>query len=199
MTKTEKLQLFRQKLQMLDELSGNTLKAMRHKLQRLYQTICQGGSKGLVKHRTGNQLIDIGNLSWYNFWRWLDKLDTLIIFRGKIYQAKVCRVRSKGEKQIANFLTEHGISFKYEPRLKLGKQKIRPDFYLPRYEVYIEFWGPINDDANYQLAACLKQALYRFYRIKVISVYPCNLKDLRSYFVKTFPEIIGQPFPLDRR
>jgi DNA helicase IV len=55
-------------------------------------------------------------------------------------------VKSKGEKEIANFLYKHNIAFEYEkkadwaiyPNMKRG---YRPDFYLPQYDVYIEHWG----------------------------------------------------------
>ena len=48
-------------------------------------------------------------------------------------------VQSGGEKAIADWLSSHGIAFRYDDRLRIleGRQ-VRPDFYLPELDVYIE-------------------------------------------------------------
>ena len=56
------------------------------------------------------------------------------------------KVKSYGEMDIANFLFQHGIEYVYEKvypfdtRTKEYSQ-YHPDFYLPQYDIYIEYFG----------------------------------------------------------
>lgn len=55
-------------------------------------------------------------------------------------------VKSYGEMNIANFLTQNGIAYEYEPAYKFDTaseehRQYHPDFYLPEYDVYIEYFG----------------------------------------------------------
>ena len=55
-------------------------------------------------------------------------------------------VKSIGERDIGNFLFLHNIEFKYEPLVEwVDKNEedkdYHPDFYLPKYDIYIEHWG----------------------------------------------------------
>ena len=59
-------------------------------------------------------------------------------------------VKSISEKDIANFLFLHDIDFEYEPLVEWvdkneEDKEYHPDFYLPRYDIYIEHWG-LNKD-----------------------------------------------------
>jgi len=67
-------------------------------------------------------------------------------------------VRSKIEKIIADFFHIEGIRFVYEPRLRIGGIRYRPDFYLPAYDLYYEHFGVT--EAGYQSAAQSKIARY---------------------------------------
>jgi hypothetical protein len=79
--------------------------------------------------------------------------------RGQKYQTKSgIRVRSKIEKIIADFLFHEKVRFVYEPRVCLGGQAIRPDFYLPDYNLFYEHFG--RADELYQRAAAAKVARY---------------------------------------
>ena len=53
------------------------------------------------------------------------------------------RVKSLGEKYIADFLFEHGIDYKYEPTLDWDDREYRPDFgfVLSRRDIYWEHWA----------------------------------------------------------
>ena len=138
------------------------------RLQRLDNVVVRGASKQLVKKRTGNWFGDCLSSLWFRFWQMLDKLDTRVFYRGRPYQAKVCRVRSKSEKKIANWLTDHGIEFVYEKRLRLGKQTVRPDFYLISHQVYLEFWGLIDSDPHYRASHAKKVKLYERHGVQVV-------------------------------
>jgi len=69
------------------------------------------------------------------------------------------RVRSKVEKIIADCLTQGGIRFLYEPALRVGGHRMRPDFYLIDYALPYEHFG--LDTADYLRAAAAKMARYR--------------------------------------
>lgn len=55
-------------------------------------------------------------------------------------------VKSYGEMEIANFLTQHGIRYIYEYPYEIDTRteeygQYHPDFYLPDYKIYIEYFG----------------------------------------------------------
>ena len=56
-------------------------------------------------------------------------------------------VKSYGEMMIANFCVSHGIKVEYEPRdhyytdERGNRRSYKPDFYLPDYQIYIEYFG----------------------------------------------------------
>ena len=61
-------------------------------------------------------------------------------------------VKSYGELDIANFLTQNGISYVYEQEYPIDTRtsefgQYHPDFYLPNYDLYIEYFG-INRQGN---------------------------------------------------
>ncbi len=82
-------------------------------------------------------------------------------------------VQSDGERQIAEWLTAQGIAYRYDDRLRIveGRQ-IRPDFYLPEYDVYIEYWG--MDTLDYKIGMLIKQQMYQHAGKRLISLYPSD-------------------------
>ena len=56
-------------------------------------------------------------------------------------------VRGKAERVIADYFTRHDIPYSHEAMATTNdwfifKSKIRrPDFYLPQYNLYVEYWG----------------------------------------------------------
>jgi hypothetical protein len=86
-------------------------------------------------------------------------------------------VQSAGEKQVAEWLERHGIPYRYDGRLRIIEGfQIRPDFYLPERDVYIEYWG--MDTPRYKAGMYLKQDLYMHAGKKLISLYPSDLPNL---------------------
>jgi len=49
-----------------------------------------------------------------------------------------CRVRSKSEQYIADWMYRHNIQFVYEPKVNFSDFSFHPDFYIPEANVYIE-------------------------------------------------------------
>jgi len=85
-------------------------------------------------------------------------------------------VKSKSERDIDNYLFEHGISHAYERELPYGatdKEVLHPDFYLPNYlgekkHVYIEHWG---NNIQYTKTKKFKMPIYKQLGITLICTY----------------------------
>jgi len=78
-------------------------------------------------------------------------------------------VQSRGEMIIANWLSSHAIRYLYDERLRIaGDTVIRPDFYLPEFDLYIEYWG--METPEYLENKRYKQFLYQRASKKLISL-----------------------------
>jgi len=176
----------------LDDAVFGALNRLDKKVGRLWRIVWHGASKGLVKKRTGGKYRDLFNRLSYDFFGRLDRLDTNFFFRGRLYQARTCRVRSKAEKKIANWLFDHGIEFEYEKRLKLGGNVFLPDFYLVKYGVYLECWGLADGNERYDIHRREKMRVYRAHGVKLISIYPRHLNRLDDEIPKQFLALTGR-------
>jgi hypothetical protein len=88
-------------------------------------------------------------------------------------------VQSDGERLICEALTEAGIRYRYDERFRiLDGLAIRPDFYLPEFDVYVEYWG--MDTADYKIGMLKKQKLYQQQGKKLISLYPEDKPRLKQ-------------------
>jgi len=80
-------------------------------------------------------------------------------------------VQSDGERMIAEILSSNNIRYRYDERFRiLDSYAIRPDFYLPEFDVYVEYWG--MDTTDYKIGMLKKQQLYQQQAKKLISLYP---------------------------
>lgn len=87
-------------------------------------------------------------------------------------------VRSKPEKIIADYLTSCNIKAEYEAKtIRLDGWPCVPDFYLPDYDTYIEFYGGYPGSYKKKV---IKNKIYKKYKIKVISITPSELDKLDS-------------------
>jgi len=92
-------------------------------------------------------------------------------------------VQSEGERRLADWLTAHGLVFRYDAKFRIiAEFQIRPDFYLPELDVYIEYWG--LDTPQYKMSMYKKQILYQQEGKRLISVYPKDLPSLDSLLLK---------------
>ena len=73
---------------------------------------------------------------------------------------------------------------------------IRPDFYLPEFDLYIEFWG--MDTADYKIGMLKKQQLYQQEGKRLVSLYPAEkprldaaLRTKLSRYGYTLPPSLG--------
>jgi hypothetical protein len=89
-------------------------------------------------------------------------------------------VRSKGEKQIADWLYKNKIPYKYEGKtLFLDGYFCTPDFQLLKQKAYIEFYGGYPGSWKKKV---LKNKLYKKHKLGVISITPGELENLSAVF-----------------
>ena len=109
-------------------------------------------------------------------------------------------VRSNSERVIADYFSRSGIRYVYEqPAMsRWGSKRIsRPDFYLPDYDVYVEYWGLINLSdgsarSRYERSMQWKVAQYRRNGIRFVSLYPSELHDFDTAFRTKLEQASGR-------
>lgn len=136
-------------------------------------------------------------LGWFRFYilTALDWLDTEVFFKGRRVRTNKGRVRSFAERRITRFFEKHSIDYEYEKTLTLDGIKTHPDFYLPKYGVYVEFWGLVRVDSKYSGVMIGKKRLYEKHKIPVISLYPKHFRNLEDVFPELLRMITGKEFP----
>lgn len=104
-------------------------------------------------------------------------------------------VKSGGERMIADYFFRNKIHYEYEkPATDAFNRRIaRPDFYLPDYDIYVEYWGMAatkdgKDRKEYQKGMEWKMAKYKEAGIRFISIYPHEIEILDSIFQKKLKE-----------
>jgi len=95
---------------------------------------------------------------------------------------------SEGEQFIAEFLDQERIKYITECKISnlKGDEKSyrKADFYLPKYKVYIEFYGQWNqsEEANHRYKE--KKRIYKSNNIPCVYLYPENLGIIEYSFQK---------------
>lgn len=91
-------------------------------------------------------------------------------------------VQSDGERLICEILSAEGIRYRYDERFRiLDGYAIRPDFYLPEFDIYIEYWG--MDTADYKIGMLKKQKLYQQQGKRLVSLYPADKPRMREHLL----------------
>ena len=99
--------------------------------------------------------------------------DTKVELNKTIIAKAGALVQSEGERFIADWFSMHGIAYRYDERFRiLSGHAIRPDFYLPELDVYVEYWG--MDTADYKIGMLKKQQLYQHEGKRLISIHPAD-------------------------
>ena len=91
-------------------------------------------------------------------------------------------VRSRAELVIANWLFAEGIAYAYEKRVPI-KEDIYCDFYIPKGNVYVEFWG-LEDDEAYIKRKEQKIELYKKYNLNLIEIDNNTINNIDDYLPK---------------
>jgi len=89
-------------------------------------------------------------------------------------------VRSRGELIIDNYLYNSQITHAYERRVPI-EEELYCDFYLPKGNVYIEFWG-LEDDATYAKRKETKLALYSANNLNLIELRDADIENIDDKF-----------------
>ncbi len=187
-------------LDRLDDAVINTPGREFSRLDKAIFSFIRGGTKRPQFKRTGNRFLDWLIRAKFYLSLLLDKLDTWALYNGRSVRTNSgVRVRSRSEKRIAELLDKRGITYRYEHPLILDGIELRPDFYLPREKVFIEFWGLADDDMNYVEKMNGKKWLYRKHGIKVISLYPRHMRNLEKNLARLYENVTGKKFPEPRR
>jgi hypothetical protein len=163
------------------------------KLDKLDAVVFSGAGQDVLKPKKQGKWISYF-FDWldYHFFKLLDYIDTKFIFKGRAVRTKTGRVRSRYERKMINFFEESNIEYVYEPLLVLGGIKLHPDFYLPRYKIYVEFWGMADFSPSYQRYMARKLRLYKKHNVPLISIYPRHLKDIRKSFFELLEKTNGK-------
>jgi hypothetical protein len=113
-----------------------------------------------------DRCFDETNLDHRNFDTKVELNKTIVARAGTLEQ-------SDGERLIADRLAAQNIAYRYDERYQiLNGHAIRPDFYFPEFDVYVEYWG--MDTADYRIGMLKKQQLYQQEGKRLISLYPAD-------------------------
>ena len=97
-------------------------------------------------------------------------------------------VKSKSEREIDNYLFDHGVPHAYEKAVSVDADKnhdLHPDFYLPNYlnkgkDVYIEHWGFNSNNREYTKSKKYKTSIYKKIGLTIISTCEKDMSDLEA-------------------
>jgi len=90
------------------------------------------------------------------------------------------KFKSKKETFIASYFDKKRIKYIYERAVKVGKDTLHPDFYLPEFDVYVEYWGRWSNDFEYRKERRHKKLLYEKYHYSLIELFPDNLCSINQ-------------------
>jgi len=102
--------------------------------------------------------------------------------------------------RIARYFAENGILYLHEaaaPRDRSVFKGIlaKPDFYLPDFGVYVEYWGMAHAGPEYAEQMRRRMAAYNRKDIRFISLFPEDLGKLGLVFRSRFREVAGFELP----
>src|SRR5437867_733865 len=84
-------------------------------------------------------------------------------------------VRSRAEQRIAEYFDQNSIRYEYESQIESGfwifTEKVsRPDFYLPDYDVYVEYWGMVDVDDERKRSEYVRAMKYKMARYHALGI-----------------------------
>lgn len=115
----------------------------------------------------------------YNYTNKFKNFDNPVLYKCKDGH----KVRSKSEKVIDDYLFEHNILHIYEKEIVIDQNiTIHPDFYLPKFNLFIEHWGYNNID--YERKKQFKLDFYNKNKITVITTTEDDIQNLEAILDK---------------
>ncbi|MFI5251537.1 MAG: hypothetical protein ACHQQQ_03800 [Bacteroidota bacterium] len=121
--------------------------------------------------------------------------ETKSIQIGKIRTEDGHWVQSQAEARIDDWLFNHNLTHAYEYRIQSGYKFKKSDFYLPTYQLYIEFWG-LMGNLEYEKSREEKLQFYKQNKLKLVELFPRDIEmlseviepKLAAWGVKVIPE-----------
>ncbi|RJR23650.1 MAG: hypothetical protein C4582_05305 [Desulfobacteraceae bacterium] len=115
--------------------------------------------------------------------------------------------KSEGERRIAYFLEANKMKYHYEPGVLVNSPQSKPriwypDFYLPEFGSYIEYYGLVGRD-NYDRGIKRKNAAYSEMGLDVIPVYPWTfaenwqhyiMQELKQTTLRRYKSLMDKPY-----
>ncbi|MBU0628278.1 MAG: hypothetical protein KKC75_03755 [Nanoarchaeota archaeon] len=102
-------------------------------------------------------------------------------FNGHLFQAKDGHfLRSRAEKLIDDKLNSLGVGHIVEK--KIANSRYKCDWYLPDFDVYIEYWG-LSGKESYDKRKDKKIRIYKNNGLKLISLYPNKTDKLERKLI----------------
>jgi len=115
--------------------------------------------------------------------------------------------KSEGERRIGYFLDTNSIKYQYESGLLVNAadEKTRiwyPDFYLPEFGSYIEYYGLVGRK-NYDRGIKTKELIYSKMGLDVTPVYPWMfaenwqdyiMKELKRSTIRKYRNLKAKPY-----
>ena len=90
-------------------------------------------------------------------------------------------VRSRAEAMIDAWLYENRVVHAYEKLVRV-EQKMYCDFYLPEYDLYIEFWG-LESNQKYKARKERKLEIYRQNDLRLVEIKNEHINNLDDYLM----------------
>ena len=129
-----------------------------------------------------------------------------IFFEDSKKRYKILRAPNTGEydsgeeRSVGDYFKRKNIKFYVHPEVKIPSKVwifenpfkkiiLRPDFFLPEYKIYVEYWGLIGDK-NYDEKRKLKRKAYLENDIDFIDIYPDNLENIDWIFTQKLLDLI---------
>ena len=93
-------------------------------------------------------------------------------------------VRSKAEQKISNWFYNNKIKCFYEPMFLYinNKHIFVPDFYLPEYHLFIEYYGNFRNFGNKRIN--IKKKIYKQYKINVLNIENTPYQKINKFLTK---------------
>lgn len=101
-------------------------------------------------------------------------------------------VRSLSEVIIDGWFYDRRIVHAYERLVPVEQQTMYCDFYLPEYDLYIEFWG-LEDDPKYEARKKKKLEVYRQNKLKLLEIKKQHIDNLDDYLTSQLVEFGYKP------
>lgn len=113
------------------------------------------------------------------------------------------QVRSKMERAIVEELNRRGVKYIYEPTITWADRYFQPDFYLPEYDVYMEYWGMHDHEdpvlrLKYRRDQEKKKEAFKKFRFYLIDLYPPSKGhpvDPVKFLGKRLDSLTSKKFP----